>query len=493
LWRSLSRDFVYIEGHLHVLTSMRRQRVDQEYTRPGFRYDPVRDRMVRVNNYSVVDRRVQNITFNVVRNLQNGNLHVLRMTPVLNAATTSEAEMDLVRNYARSLRSTIVYQLMRNTGWNEQRARSNVSGYLAVTTNDTSFASMAVGTLDRLNEASLTELLARIQQSETELEIGQLTWIFTIDPNVFRQGAGGPVKKPSWWPNNKNVLAWKEYPSVDGHIACLAIALVLAMNGIDGEKFRYDRRVDLLTFHARNLQTQLGWASSVGLNRLKDFVDAYPKFRLTCLMPHEKDSKNYTFVGTEYDHSIAEPGKRNPKFALYIYYDMEQNHFVNVTSPQEFYRSKLNSRSKFCHSCLVAATGSHTCTELHVPVRKQETACEKCGLFGNHKCDFVKCRNCQAKYRANWEKHRCVLFEETTDEQGWNTVENDGKKPSLWVYDLESRIQKKHVAFHVIQPVFDQEFYYSGEIVNVENIVDEQIANFVYARNVFTNEEVVVY
>jgi hypothetical protein len=266
------------------------------------------------------------------------------------------------------------------------------------------------------------------------------------------------------------------------------------MNGIDGQSFRYTSREDLLTFHARNLQAQLGWASSVGLNRIKDFVEAYPKFRLTCLMPHEKDSRTYTFVGAEYDHSVkVSTTNRRPKYAIYVYYDMEQNHFVDVNSPQEFYRRKLNgSRNSFCHTCLLVTSGSHICSELNVPVRKQESVCEKCGLFGKHKCDFVKCRNCQAKYPYGWSKHRCVLFEEDVEEPGWNTVENDGKKPSLWVYDLESRIQKKHVAFHVIQPKFDQDFYYSGEIVNVENIVDEQIANFVYAKNVFTNEEVLV-
>lgn len=471
---------------------MRRQREDQEYPRQSFRYDPVRDRMVRINYNPLTDTRSPNLVFNVSSSFQNGNLHFITMTPVLSAASLPDDESALVNEYARSLRSTIVYQLMRHTNWNEDRARSNVSGYLTVTTNDVNYSTLAVGRLENLNEASITDLLERIQQSETELEIGQLTWTFTFDPNVFRQGAGGSVKKPKWWFNNLD-LAWKEFRTDTGPVSCLAVALVIAMKGVLDRNINYNQRQNLLAEHACNLQTELGWATSVGLNRLKDFTIAYPKFRLTCLMPHEKDSRNYTFIGSEYDHTVLGIN-RKPKFALYVYYDMEQNHFVNVSSPQQFYCAKLNSRRhKFCHSCLVVTSGGHTCQELVVPVRIQEKECEKCGLFGKHKCDFVKCKNCLAKYSNGWYNHRCVLFEDLVDEDGWNTIENDGKKPSLWVYDLESRIQKKLVAFHVVQPAFDDEFYYTGQLLNVENIVDEQIANFVYAKNVFTNEEVLVY
>jgi hypothetical protein len=89
--------------------------------------------------------------------------------------------------------------------------------------------------------------------------------------------------------------------------------------------------------------------------------------------------------------------------------------------------------------------------------------------------------------KGNYD-HRCMIIENDEEEVGYNVGDNDGKKPSLWVYDLESRIQTVQQPKVQINAMVDG--YYSTTDVDFIEVCNKQVANYVYAINVFTNEKI---
>lgn len=435
-------------------------------------------------------------TFETNVTFENGFPHVVTFRPVITAdGLTPDDEIMLVTGlFIRTYLTELVAAI---PGWSEERARENISGYLSATTNEVRYCSKRINHLRSLNRPKLESLYADIVQSNLDLIIGDITWGFTFNISIFSTGSGD-AKKPAWWGKQID-FSWKNHVDAVGQIACAAVAITLAKDGIDqppGQYYRGSTGLNRLVTRSRDLQSLLGWDTNVGLNNLKDFVLKFPKYRLTCFLPHEKVAAMYTFVGTEYDHSIVDSNRR-PKYALYIYLDIDQGHYACVRGPTNFFRLKNNhSHFMFCHTCLIAFRGAHECNEVvrAPPARVKDLhVCKKCGTFGTHNCSLVECGNCKAVFPKRGadlaHKHRCVLYEEKKDEEGYNCGENDGKKPSLWVYDLESRITRVNLPTFVNEPVFDGEMYYTGVIDNSKTSVDEQIANFVFATNVFTGQE----
>lgn len=352
-----------------------------------------------------------------------------------------------------------------------------------------SVGSRVVG-INNITPEFIEDLFSMITQSNENMLIYQVQWNFIIDRGVFISGASNNVTIPKWWGRKKD-LSWGRYEDELGFVSCAAVALVLAMNGSKYEMVRYDLDKARLVNDARLLQQEMNWNQVVTGSELSDFVLKYPDYRLTILMS-EKNSSEYTFTGSDFVKANETIGKTPSAFYLYIYFDLIQKHYATVRHPQNFYRNKLNSKSlNYCHAC-TTVFGSHTdhvCEDNEYQKVVYDKSCPKCHLVNCKKCKYITCKNCAVVYDKDHgqEKHRCMIVDFFKEDTGYNVNENDGKKPALWVYDLESRIETT-----VVEPtqvgVSDDEGYYSGDVefVQVKNL---QIANFVYAINVFTGQE----
>ena len=85
-----------------------------------------------------------------------------------------------------------------------------------------------------------------------------------------------------------------------------------------------------------------------------------------------------------------------------------------------------------------------------------------------------------------------MLLDFSKEDTGYNINENDGKKPALWVYELEAEVieTEEEVSFKEL----DEEGYYpfsdeeiDDSVIFIEKI-NQQVANYCYALNVFTGE-----
>jgi hypothetical protein len=184
-------------------------------------------------------------------------------------------------------------------------------------------------------------------------------------------------------------------------------------------------------------------------------------------------------------------GKLPSPFYLYIYFDTHQKHYAAVRHPQEFYAHMKNTKTiKFCHDCVEYFQNNckHSCESNVWEPKKRLVVCSKCGLLDCKDCDLYRCRGCEQVFSKNSYEHRCMIIENEAEEVGYNLGENDGKKPSLWVYDLESRIQTIQQPRVEIKTLVDG--YYSTTSVDFIEVCNKQVANYVYAINVFTNEKI---
>lgn len=176
---------------------------------------------------------------------------------------------------------------------------------------------------------------------------------------------------------------------------------------------------------------------------------------------------------------------------MYVYFDVKQKHYAAVRHPQKFYSYLRNSKSiKFCHDCVEFFTdkAKHDCDSNHWEPKKLLVTCRKCGLLDCKDCDLFRCRSCEEVFPKGSYEHRCMIIEHEEEETGYNTGADDGKKPSLWVYDLESRIETVQQPKVEINTLVDG--YYVSTIVDFIEVCNKQVANYVYAINVFTNEKI---
>jgi hypothetical protein len=266
------------------------------------------------------------------------------------------------------------------------------------------------------------------------------------------------------------------------------------MNGSESGFKRYSRRENQLKKDARALQTLMDWPEQVSLYQIKEFVDKFPKYRLTIIMS-EKSSRHHTYEGKDF---VAKKekclGVAPSPYYLYIYFDLVQKHYAAIRHVQSFYHNKFNSTSyKYCHACttIFPPTSNHQCGITDWKRKEKEfVECRKCGIVNCKNCRYRDCRNCGVMYDkdgSDGELHRCMLLDFFNEDKGYNINENDGKKPALWVYDLESRIETV-ISKEIEVGACDDDGYYSGDVEFVE-IVSQQIANFCYAVNVFTGQK----
>jgi hypothetical protein len=440
--------------------------------------------------------------------IANNRPHIVTIRPI---TTGGENANELLTRMliADTVREHVTNVIRASTRWTnheiDRRARGVFTGLN--TNNPTRGVSRGQIRLLDITPNLVEEMFAQMVQSADNLLIYEIEWSFVINPRIFIIGGSSEPKKPKWVKGAG--LSWKSYSDIAGPISCAAVALTLATDGVDKTPRNYARPnsgINRLKKDARTLQTQLGWDVNVGINELENFVLQNPKYRLTCLMPAERNFLDYTFTGTEFVEVQPETRANNTSgftskvpspYYLYIYLDLDQKHYACVKAPAAFYSEKQNDRILFCHHCTVKFNRrqEHKCGETVTHnARYKNTLCVKCGLHNCEQCHLTTCYNCKAVYeKRSFNKdhvHRCIVMKEEKEDTGYNTGSNDGKKPSLWVYDLESRIQKTVLPYFITTHSPDPttgKFTDCVEIISTTE-ADAQIPNMVSAINVFTKE-----
>jgi len=186
-----------------------------------------------------------------------------------------------------------------------------------------------------------------------------------------------------------------------------------------------------------------------------------------------------------------------------------------MTSPKEWVRSKYYQYSKWCFKCCSAIRKGESnkcfCGETTgTKVVKKMIVCEFCNKsyqqYQKHVCGEKKCHYCQLFYKEKLVGlHRCPLYidpkktckifkyDENPDllKEYESLSKKEMKQYELWVWDIESHFVLTDE--ETLRYVVDEE----GEFVMNEDddlevkVVSKlaQLGNYVYCKNVFTDQE----
>lgn len=426
------------------------------------------------------------------RSVVHGSLHIVTVRPI----TTGGENADPMLTRALIAR-TLRYQIVQGLRASGRRGRElallrETRGQLIARSMEGPDRSSANenGTMraSDITQELIERMFESITQSDEEIELYQIQWDFIIAPEA--RGGSQTVTKPGWWKGSD--LGWKSYSDDQGSICCAAIALTLVMDGVERSTREYAKKPDRLIKDARELQTKLGWGETITVSEMKEFLTLYPKYRLTILMS-EKCSRPHTYDGKEFVPATENLiGKQPNQYYLYIYFDLIQKHYVPVRHPQQFYVNRYNdNKIKFCHGCpkWFYDNRKHQCEQVEWKAYKPILQCKKCGISDCKRCRFLDCANCGVRFERNdpnGEIHRCMVLAFEKEDNGYDMGEREGKKDALWVYDLEARIDTNFVKPFEIG-VLEEDGYFDGRIEIIE-VVNQQIANYCYARNVFNDD-----
>lgn len=436
---------------------------------------------------------IMNPAYEINVRTENDNPHLITITPIVTPNDVDESVLPYYVSYV--LKREIIDQIKRvRPSWSVDYIKRQTNGFLTATSNGTSTVGASVPNLNRLNSRMILDLVEKIVQSQADVTVGQLTLAFTISPTIFRVGAG--LKIPLYWNKvNKFTFPWQNFEDERGPLACAAIALCIAKDETNTPRINYHlNKTDQLLKDARELMDLMGWDTLVGIHQFKNFVIQYPEYRVTILREHGLDFSDLTFTGSEFEPTFT---PQVTKYALYIFFDMNVGHYVPVYSPKSLYSKIRNNQMNWCHSCIKVFNynQNHACSMIQRTAKIREKKCLKCGIYhqpGTGGCTLANCSNCKAVFPKRrgpvTPRHRCVLCYFPKDEKEFNTGQNDGKHPSLWVYDLESRVSTRSTSYFVKEAEMDEQGFYTGQVKIDLTYIDEQIPNLLIARNVFTDQ-----
>lgn len=238
----------------------------------------------------------------------------------------------------------------------------------------------------------------------------------------------------------------------------------------------------------------------VAVSELGQFVEKYPKYRLTAFLPHMVGTP-FNFTGKDF---VYRPSRQCPENVLYLVYDPAQQHYGATKSPGEILRKIKNTTAiVWCHKCIghYNNTQEHVCVDGEPGPRKKtkvwvKEACDKCGISGIHTCEKNSCQFCKGIHDlADGFNHRCIVYKEPRSEKKSKFVttleEVDGPLTALWVYDFESRIKIEESVRNLVTEfrMDGNNYAEDGEDVRVYDFkVQKHVVNFAACKNVFTNE-----
>jgi len=372
--------------------------------------------------------------------------------------------------------------------------------------------------VNEINGEKIEELMKNISQSGEEAVLYDMVFVADIIRNGF--SAAGKTTKPSWWPRTCLPILW----NTPDHLNCMLFSLVYLKWGVLKRYSAFPGRAVKKCFE---MQMMIEWGIKEPITRLAEIIkmDEFKTNQIIVVVGMSNLKKPipqcYVFQGEDFEpvlkKCIRKDEKGNDrefeeeteKHKLYLYYDVEKEHIAGINHMVKLVDSKHHNYT-WCHKCLYATEQGkrHYCdgrdekriiSEAKKQEKKMTQQCQKCGVFGDHRCPFKSCQQCSAKYKYD-EAHRCILFQKERTEERNNWVQStevvDGKFPSLWAYDFECKIVKTRlpISKYTIESfAYDEngrllkgeDNYISGMTLDV----DEHVVNFVYCKNVFTGEE----
>ncbi|MEG3883799.1 DNA polymerase [Microcoleus sp. herbarium19] len=411
----------------------------------------------------------------------------------------------------RALSSQFMFILRRQFGPilspnGTARDRSNIlnriPGYLSITSTDTNLNARMNGLhADELTYENLLHFLEdRIFQSDRNVNFNALRWTFVITPSVYVVGAGGRMATITY-PKNLYKLCHEEHSDEYGPINCAAFALNYRLYFTS----RNYARKSLVTIcrDARAFQTLMGWGEYVNVTDIRKVIDTFTDIRLTILIPNTTHYRETTYEGADFDtdqltlptRQITSPTSK----VVYLVFDFQ--HYFPISSVQGYLRLAKKTRDiVFCHTCIEHFRGAreeHDCENWiqNQPSRKKKrtSPCEFCGKQKNSKtctCGMSRCFSCKSRHQTN-ERHRCILVPPSGEREQpeYDMGSQEGKKPALWAYDIESRVSIIESENELIDEFeVDPDLRFTGKVTRRSYHVHEHVANLLVAKNVFTNE-----
>lgn len=343
--------------------------------------------------------------------------------------------------------------------------------------------------MGRLNQAHILDLFERAHQSNQTLLITDLEFTFFIDPSSYLEGGCQDPPKPPSWIKTKNVInhpSWKPQG-----VNCAAFAICWRLYYL---KRNYLRDPPRAIRDAKALCEQLSWEETISPFQLREFIEAYPTYRIAAFSPSHKTAP-FCYTGDEFIYNETKPSDK------IIYLILHQSHFAYTVSPlsslKAFYRSQ---NLRFCQRCVIIYDGSNThdcATNTLKPISKKPKPCSKCGVIGRHSCTDISCRFCCSVYAKN-TFHRCLIMKAPREEKR-NSFSHlpdplcDGELPSLWAYDFEARVSYEESTQQLITEfITDSNGQFIDGLPSKVCIYDftiaKQTVNFACLKNVFTKE-----
>jgi hypothetical protein len=425
-------------------------------------------------------RRVTLPTYEIIPTLREDSFPVsIAVRPLTTG--TSEDENALARHLTSTLSQAVKRYVRAYTGWSIRRIAQNVRGVVVAVNLQDNNAGYSTG-IERLSEMTSSKILDElqsIQESNTELHITDMEWVFEIDPSSLSE-AGGKVLKPKWAKGYEKT--WQ-----DQGVNCAAFALIYYLS-----TKRQRENIKPMVERAKQMCERYGWGDTCTIQELEAFTKEFKQYRLVLFEP----SANARIIHYDGEDYTLNDNKN------VIYLGMWADHYALVESAvQAIARFRGTATMKWCHKCLVAYYYSTTHDCENPDVRKSiMTECEHCGIILAktslylHRCEKMTCRICMAYVKKSEFVHRCPIIQDPWPESKnqWSTLpyqHMDGKLQGLWAYDFESRLQMESSVVEVVEEFEkDSNDKFTGQVLTYSNNVMKHEVNYIALQNVFTNE-----
>lgn len=243
---------------------------------------------------------------------------------------------------------------------------------------------------------------------------------------------------------------------------------------------------------AYSLQLEYNFCENVTTTQLIAwFPQAFPEYRLTIVDLQKPNFQDCTVQGASFTYDENDHSK-----LIYLIYDITQMHYGLCESPKNYIRNTRHSDSRWCDKCVAVFKQDNPCL-CNKPFAKRICTGKECEFCGKKGCKpqfcLRKCGTCFGVFRGgyNFDRdrgHRCIVYKPLKNCEFWQQGDpEDGKKPMLWAYDLESANEacsEQTNAFTAID----------GRIYNINSVIVERrrhIVNLLVAKNVFGSETII--
>ena len=156
----------------------------------------------------------------------DGIPHMITVTPVLTLQEIEDFdEIVFAELLPGVIIDSVIERVQAYNQWDRNRCLDRITGMLNATNNADNKTWDIFDNLRNIDIATILNVMERLAQSEVDVELYNLDWTFTIDPNSLLNGAGGKFPIPSWAGSVRNRETWKEQEYQGQKINCAAFAL----------------------------------------------------------------------------------------------------------------------------------------------------------------------------------------------------------------------------------------------------------------------------